>query len=115
MRRGMNTLALQVQEGLGRDPCAGELFWFRGRRGDLVKILWHDGVGMSLYVKRLEAGTFIWPTSRSGEAVLISAAQMGYLFEGIDWCNPRWAQGPAKAGYLSLITLFSMGFAERAW
>lgn len=36
MRRGMNTLALQVQEGLGRDPHAGEIFCFRGRRGDLV-------------------------------------------------------------------------------
>ena len=59
MRRGMNTLALQVQEGLGRDPHAGEIFCFRGRKGDLVKILWHDGVGMSLYLKRLEAGKFI--------------------------------------------------------
>lgn len=56
MRRGMNTLALQVQRGLGRDPHAGEIFCFRGRRGDLVKILWHDGVGMSLYLKHLEAG-----------------------------------------------------------
>ena len=57
MRRGMNTLALQVQEALGRDPHAGDLFVFRGRRGDLLKILWHDGVGMSLYAKRLEHGT----------------------------------------------------------
>ena len=46
-----NSLALQVQEGLGRDPHAGEIFCFRGRKGDLVKILWHDGVGMSLYLK----------------------------------------------------------------
>ncbi len=94
----MNTLALQVQEGLGRDPHAGEIFCFRGRRGDLVKILWHDGVGMSLYAKRLEAGKFIWPASRSGEAVRISAAQLGCLPEGIDWRNPRWTQRPAKAG-----------------
>ena len=49
MRRGMNTLALQVQEDLGRDPHAGDLYVFRGRRGDLVKILWSDGVGTSLY------------------------------------------------------------------
>ena len=98
MRRGMNTLALQVQEGLGRDPHGGELFCFRGRRGDLVKLLWHDGVGMSLYVKRLESGKFIWPVSRSGEAVQISSAQLGYLLEGIDWRNPRWTQRPAKAG-----------------
>ena len=98
MRRGMNTLALQVQQGLGRDPNAGEIFCFRGRRGDLVKILWHDGVGTSLYLKRLVAGKFIWPSSGSGEAVAISAAQLGYLLEGIDWRNPRWTQRPKKAG-----------------
>ncbi len=56
MRRGMNGLALQVQETLGRDPFAGDLFVFRGARGDLIKILWHDGLGMSLYAKRLERG-----------------------------------------------------------
>jgi len=74
MRRGMNTLALQVQEGLGRDPHAGEIFCFRGRRGDLVKLLWHDGVGMSLYLKRLEAGKFIWPASGSGGDRLAQSA-----------------------------------------
>lgn len=60
MRRGMNGLALQVQEAMGRDPHAGDLYVFRGRRGDLIKILWHDGLGMSLYAKRLEGGRFIW-------------------------------------------------------
>ena len=64
----------------------------------LLKLIWHDGVGMSLYTKRLEAGKFIWPTSGTGEAVQISAAQLGYLLEGIDWRNPRWTQRPAKAG-----------------
>jgi len=54
MRRGMNGLALQVQQALGRDPHVGDLYVFRGKRGDLVKILWHDGLGMSLYAKRLE-------------------------------------------------------------
>ena len=87
MRRGMNTLALQVQEDLGRDPHAGDLYIFRGRRGDLVKCLWHDGVGISLYAKRLERGRFQWPTT-SGGAVSISAAQLGYLLEGIDWREP---------------------------
>ena len=98
MRRGMNGLALQVQEALGRDPFVGDLFVFRGARGDLIKILWHDGVGMSLYLKRLEAGKFIWPVSQSGAAVPVSAAQLGYLLEGIDWRNPRWTQRPASAG-----------------
>lgn len=59
MRRGMNGLALQVQETLRRDPHGGDLYIFRGRRGDLIKILWHDGLGMSLYAKRLERGRFI--------------------------------------------------------
>ena len=48
MRRGMNGLALQVQEALGRDPHAGDLYVFRGRRGDLIKVVLHAGVGMSL-------------------------------------------------------------------
>ncbi|WP_255455619.1 IS66 family insertion sequence element accessory protein TnpB [Salipiger sp. PrR007] len=69
MRRGMNTLALTVQQGLGRDPHAGEIFCFRGRKGDLVKLLWHDGVGVSLYPKRLEAGKFIWPSRGAGDAL----------------------------------------------
>ena len=64
MRCGMNSLALKVQQGLGRDPHGGEVFCFRGRKGDLIKALWHDGVGMSLYLKRLEAGKFIWPISQ---------------------------------------------------
>lgn len=53
MRRGMQSLALTVQENLKHDPHAGDLYIFRGRRGDLAKILWHDGLGMSLYAKRL--------------------------------------------------------------
>ena len=59
MRRGMNGLALQVQQALERDPDVGDLYVFRGRRGDLVKILWHDGLGMSPSAKRLERGRFI--------------------------------------------------------
>ena len=68
MRRGMNTLALQVQESLHRDPHAGDLYVFRGGRGDLIKILWHDGLGMSLYAKRLEKGRFIWPSPADAPA-----------------------------------------------
>ena len=66
MRRGMNGLALQVQEALRRDPHAGDLYVFRGARGNLIKILWHDGLGMSLYAKRLEKGRFIWPSPSDG-------------------------------------------------
>ena len=97
MRRGMNGLALQVQEGLGHDPHAGDLFVFRGKRGDMLKIIWHDGLGMSLYAKRLEKGRFIWPTPTDG-IVAISAAQLAYMLEGIDWRNPRHTFRPDRAG-----------------
>ena len=97
MRRGMNGLAPQVQEALQRDPHAGDLFVFRGARGGLIKILWHDGLGMSLYAKRLERGRFIWPSATSG-AVSISAAQLGYMLDGIDWRNPVHTFRPECAG-----------------
>jgi IS66 Orf2 like protein len=54
MRKGMHGLALLVQEGLGRDPFAGDVFVFHGRSGSLIKALWHDGIGLSLYAKRLD-------------------------------------------------------------
>jgi transposase len=97
MRRGMNSLALLVQEALKRDPHGGDLYVFRGKSGKLVKILWHDGLGMSLYAKRLECGRFIWP-STSGEAVTISVAQLGYLLEGIDGRAPQYTWRPEAAG-----------------
>jgi transposase len=97
MRRGMNGLTLQVQEALGRDPHAGDLYVFRGRRGNLIKVLWHDGLGISLYAKRLERGRFIWP-SAAGGVVALSPAQLGYLLEGIDWRHPMRSWRPARAG-----------------
>jgi transposase len=97
MRRGMNSLALQVQQALGRDPFAGDLYVFRGRRGDLVKIVWHDGVGMSLYMKRLERGRFIWPSPTDG-CVAVSGAQLAYMLDGIDWRNPQRTWRPEIAG-----------------
>lgn len=97
MRRGMNSLSLQVQEVLKRDPHGGDLFVFRGRRGDLIKVLWHDGLGASLYAKRLERGKFIWPTPSDG-AVAITSAQLGYMLEAIDWRNPQKTWRPQTAG-----------------
>lgn len=97
MRRGMNGLALQVQQALRRDPHAGDLYVFRGRRGDLIKILWHDGLGMSLYAKRLERGRFIWPSPAAG-IVSITPAQLAYLLDGIDWRNPQHTFRPQRAG-----------------
>jgi transposase len=102
MRKGFDGLALLVQEVLKRDPHNGHLFVFRGRRGGLIKVLWHDGQGMCLFAKRLERGRFIWPLTRvgdaAGRAVTLTPAQLGYLLEGIDWRLPQHTWRPAAAG-----------------
>lgn len=97
MRKGFDGLAMLVQETLKRDPHDGQLFVFRGKRGDLIKLIWHDGQGLCLFAKRLERGRFIWPAT-VGEAVTITAAQLGYLLEGIDWRAPIRTQRPELAG-----------------
>ena len=97
MRKGMNGLALQVQQALERDPHAGDLYVFRGRRADLVKILWHDGLGMSLYAKRLERVRFVWPQAMEG-VVALTPATLSMLLEGIDWRQPQRTWRPEMAG-----------------
>lgn len=87
MRKGMDGLAALVQTALTRNPYEGHVFVFRGRRGDLVKLLWSSGDGMNLYVKRLEHGRFVWPQAESG-AVHLTSAQLSMLLEGIDWRRP---------------------------
>ena len=97
MRKGFDGLALIVQETLKRDRHCGHLFVFRGRRGDLIKCLWHDGQGMCLFSKRLERGRFLWPSAADG-SVTISTAQLGYLLSGIDWRMPRETWRPTAVG-----------------
>ena len=65
--------------------------------GDLIKILWHDGLGLSLYAKRLERGRFVWPSAEGG-SVAITAAQLAYMLDGIDWRNPVHTFRPERAG-----------------
>ena len=96
MRRGMNGLAAQVQTALAENPFSGHVFAFRGRRGDLLKLLWWSGDGMNLYGKRLERGRFVWPQATSG-AVHLSNAQLSMLLEGIDWRRPQRTWQPQCA------------------
>ena len=84
MRRGFDGLSAQVQTVLHEQPFSGHVFVFRGRRGDILKLLWWDGDGLCLFAKRLERGRFIWPKADSG-TVLLSRAQLSMLLEGIDW------------------------------
>ena len=66
MRKGMQGLAMLVQQVLAEDPFNGALYAFRGRRGDLLKLIWHDGIGLCMLSKRLERGHFIWPMTSTG-------------------------------------------------
>jgi transposase len=74
MLKGFPSLALQVQELRRRDPLGGHLFCFRGRRGDLLKVIWHHGQGACLFTKRLERGRFIWPSPADGKVNRYSSA-----------------------------------------
>lgn len=97
MRRGMRSLALQVQQMLKKDVHAGDLFVFRGRSGSLCKILWHDGLAMSLYTRRLERGRYVWPAAKGG-TVAIPASALACLLEGIDWRAPQETWRPKQVG-----------------
>src|ERR1700719_3486042 len=96
MRRGMDSLAAQVQTTLEHNPFSGHVFVFRGRRGDLVKLLWWSGDGLCLFSKRLERGRFLWPQATSG-TVALTPAQLSMLLEGIDWRRPVRSYEPQMA------------------
>ena len=96
LRNGFDGLAALVQTQLLEDPFSGQLFVFRGRKGDRIKVLWWDGDGLCLFCKRLESGRFVWPSAESG-SVHLSAAQLSMLLEGIDWRRPTRTQAPQVA------------------
>ena len=73
MRAGMNGLAVRVQAALAEDPFSGHVFVFRGRRGDMLKVLWWSGDGLCLLSKRLERGRFVWPQAADGSVALTQA------------------------------------------
>ena len=97
MRKGMDGLAMLVQQGLSEDPFDDGLFAFRGKRGGPIELLWYDGQGMCLFGKRLERGYFVWPVTDTGR-VSLTPAQLSMLFEGNDWRMPKHARRPELAG-----------------
>ena len=76
-----------MQTQLHENAFDGNVFVFRGRRGDRIKLLWWDGQGLCLFAKRLEQGKFVWPQASSG-SVSLTSAQLSMLLEGIDWRRP---------------------------
>ncbi len=99
MRKGLDGLAMLVQEVLKQDPFSGHLFAFRGRKANLIKIVFWDGTGLCLFTKRLEDGRFPWPVADElGDTLALSSAQLSMLIEGIDWRAPERIWRPAVAG-----------------
>ena len=97
MRKGFNGLSALAEKVLEQDPYSGHLFVFRGRRGDLIKVIWWDGQGACLFSKRLERGRFVWPSPAHGK-VSVTSAQLAMLLEGIDWRTPQRTWRPLTAG-----------------
>jgi len=99
MRKVMDGLAMLVQGILRADPFSGHLFAFRGRKANLIKIVFWDGNGLCLFTKRLDQGGFVWPQAdEPGGQVVLSSAQLSLLIEGIDWRAPERVWRPDRAG-----------------
>jgi transposase len=95
MRKGFDTLACLVQQELGQDPLAGDLFVFRSRRGDRLKLLWWDEDGYALWYKRLEEGNFVLPAADGRRApvgehgLVLRPTELAMLLDGIDLGNVK--------------------------
>src|SRR5487761_2771273 len=98
MRKGMMGLAMIVQQSLTEDPFGGAIFAFRGRRAGLIKLIWHDGVGLCMLTKRLEQGQFAWPSATTTGRIALSASQLVALLDGCEWRAPTPRRRPALAG-----------------
>ena len=97
MRKGFGGLSMLVQQVLKEDPFSGQLFIFRGQRGDLCKIICWDSQGACLFSKRLERGRFVWPRAEDGK-ITLRDSQLSMLLEGIDWRIQRKTWKPILAG-----------------
>jgi transposase len=94
-RKSVHTLSALVSEALRADPYCGDVFIFRSKRSDRVKLLAWDGSGMVLVTKWLEGGRFTWPPIRDG-VVTLTGTQLSMLIDGLDWTcvSPRVVKRP---------------------
>jgi transposase len=95
LRKGFNGLTALIAHHLNQDPYSGNLYIFRGKRGDYLKMIYWDETGLCLFAKRLEQGTFAWPPVID-ECMSLSHGQLAMLIEGIDWRRTFVAQPPQR-------------------
>ena len=94
-RKGAEGLAALVRETMGADPFSGAVYVFRAKRTDRIKLIFWDGTGVWLCVRRLHRGRFTWP--QSGESICaLSEAEWRWLTAGVDW---RRLQAKAPEGW----------------
>lgn len=99
-RKGVHGLVALVADGLGADPYGGDIFVFRSKRNDRIKLLAWDGSGIVLATKWLETGRFAWPAIQDG-AMVLTATQLALLLDGLSWSHavappvrrPAWPSG----------------------
>jgi transposase len=97
-RKGLDGLAVLVQESLKQDPFSGHLFAFRGKKASIMKVLFWDGNGLCLFTKKLNEGGSVWPRlTDPGGTVQLSPVQLALLIEGNDWHAPQKIWRPATA------------------
>ncbi len=95
-RKGIDGLVALVTEVLAADPFAGDVFVFRAKRTDRIKLILWDGSGLCMVTKRLEAGSFTWPPVQGGKMTL-SVPQLRMLFAGMDWTQiPARSPPPSR-------------------
>lgn len=103
-QKRFNGLTAMVQ-ALETNSFCGQVFVFRGRRGDTLKVLWFDDQGLLLLAKCLERGQFVLPQAQGGK-VSFTQAQLSMLLEGIDWRMPMRTDQPALAAWTALKDVF---------
>jgi transposase len=119
MRKSFDSLSGLVEQQLGLDPLSGDLFVFRSKRGDRLKLLFWDEDGLVLYYKRLEEGTFVLPSAdnqraRAGQhGLVLKPAELGMLLAGIDLNAKRHKryQRPATTTNASATATSSSGIS----
>ena len=83
MRKNFNGLYADAQSVLGEDPLTGHLFVFTNRLKNRVKVLYWDGSGLWVCAKRLEKGTFGWPTG-DGASHCLRPEELQFLLHGME-------------------------------
>jgi transposase len=99
-RKGAEGLAALVRDEMKANPFSGAVYVFRAKRADRIKLIFWDGTGVCLFVKRLEDGKFRWPKIEDG-VIRLTAAQLSALLEGLDWRRVHEAKevsAPIAAG-----------------